>query len=94
MIQIKSTEYDVGGLYIFSNPPGADIYIDYKPVLDDNGNIAKAPAILTDIPQGLHTIIFKLTGHHDDVVTSQVVGGYYSSVYGILLPFPAPVPPT
>ena len=26
------------------------------------GNIVKTPAIMTDIPQGLHTIIFKLIG--------------------------------
>ncbi len=96
MIQNKSTDpdYMVGGLYIFSNPPGADIYMDWNPVKDSAGNIVKAPAILTDIPQGLHTISFKLTGYHDDIVTTEIVGGYYSSVYGVLLPFPAPIPPT
>ena len=96
MIQSKSTDpdYTVGGLYIFSNPPGADIYVDWSPIRDSTGNIVKAPTILTDIPQGLHTIMFKLIGYHDDIVTAEVVGGYYSSIYGILLPFPAPVPPT
>lgn len=96
MTQSKSIDpdYTVGGLYIFSNPPGADIYINYKPIIDSLGNIVKAPAILTDIPQGLYNISFKLIGYHDDIVTAEVVGGYYSSIYGILLPFPAPVPPT
>jgi hypothetical protein len=96
MIQSKYTdpEYAVGGLHIFSNPPGADIYIDYKPVRDSAGNIVKTPAILTDIPQGLHTITFKFIGYHDDIITAEVVGGYYSSVYGVLLPFPVPIPPT
>ena len=95
MIQNKSIDpYIVGGLYIFSNPPGADIYMDWNPARDSTGNIVKAPAILTDIPQGLHTISFKLIGYHDDIVTTEIVGGHYSGVYGILLPFPSHIPPT
>lgn len=96
MIQSKSTDpdYTVGGLYIPSNPPGADIYIDWSPIRDYIGNIVKAPTILTDIPQDLHTIILKLIRYHDDIIIAEVVGGYYSSVYGVLLPFPTPVPPT
>lgn len=84
----------VGGLYIFSDPPGADIYIDRNPVRDSIGNIVKAPAILTDIPQGLYIITLKLIGYDDDIITATVVGGYYASIYGVLLPLPAPVPPT
>lgn len=86
--------HTVGGLYIYSDPPGADIYIDYAPIRDATGNIATTPTILTDIPQGLHSVGFKMIGYHDDIVTTEVVGGYYASVYGILLPLPMPTPPT
>ncbi len=90
----QEPNYTLGGLYIFSEPSDADIYLNWNPVRDSAENIAKTPTILTDIPQGLYNITLKLPGHHDDSITVEVVGGYYSSAYGVLLPFPVPVPPT
>lgn len=83
-----------GTLHIFSDPPGANIYIDRRQILDDTGNPLKTPAIVTDIPQGLHTIRFTLADYTDDYVDTGIIGGYEYSVYGVLFPVSKPYRPS
>lgn len=81
MNQNKST------LYVFSDPPGADVYINNNPIIQ-NQIIVKTPAIITDIPEGTYLITFKIIGHRDDTIIADAIGGYSSSIYGVLLPIP------
>ncbi len=64
----------IGYLTIQSSPPGADVYIDDIPVLDENGDIVKTPIVLT-ITVGLHNIRLTLSGYCDEFDSQYIEDG-------------------
>jgi hypothetical protein len=73
-----------GNLSIFSNPQGAEIFIDN---IDQN---RKANDILT-LPEGIHEIRLVLNGYMDWVGSFEVIAGRTQVVYAILWPSPEPL---
>jgi hypothetical protein len=80
---IVSTQV-TGNLSIFSNPQGAEIFIDGT---DQN---RKANDILT-LPEGIHEIRLVLKSYMDWVGSFEVITGRTQVVYAILWPSPAPL---
>lgn len=77
--------YYYGHIAIYSNPDGAEIYLDNQPVLDDIGSIATTPITLTNVPVGTHTITFKKQGYQDTSVRTFVQNGLVSDAFATLI---------
>lgn len=78
--QIWLSNKDVGIIKVYSEPYGADIYIDGNPVKYSSGNIVKTPATIIDIPAGARRVTFKMSGHLDEMKIVDVDAGAWSSV--------------
>lgn len=81
-LPIKQVTY--GHMVASSTPDEADIYLDGKPVLDVNGNIAKTPSSITGIITGIHTVTFKKVGYIDTNITIEIQNGLYSDAHATL----------
>jgi hypothetical protein len=77
---------NVGTIRIYSEPDGAEIYIDNNPVIDQSGNIVKTPVIITDVPDGIRQITFTMPGYLNEMTTVDVYQGAYSDVMARLKP--------
>jgi hypothetical protein len=66
-----------GQLTVDSEPAGADVYLDnqYKGI---------TPVYLSDIPDGSHTLLFRLNGFQDHTTTAVVVSGTTVNVPAML----------
>ena len=73
-----------GGVSANTSPEGAEIYLDGKPVLDINGDIATTPSSLTRIISGTHTVTFKKAGYVDTDVIVNIQGNLYSDARATL----------
>jgi hypothetical protein len=76
-----------GQIRVGSSPSGAAIWLD-------NGFRGIAPMVLSDIPQGSHTITLKMDGYQDWTSTMNVDGGSYTDVSGTLSSGSQPTQPT
>ncbi len=78
--QIWLSNQNVGMIRVFSEPFGADIYIDGNPVRDQSGNIIKTPITIIDVPEGAHLITFRMLGHLNEIKIVDIMAGAYSDV--------------
>jgi len=76
----------VGTVNVTSIPPGAQIFIDGNPLLDEKGVIRKAPIILTDVPEGYHKFTYILEGYFKTNVVADVIAGEVADAGAILSP--------
>jgi archaellum component FlaG (FlaF/FlaG flagellin family) len=65
--QIWLSNQNVGAIRIYSEPDGAEIYIDGNAVFDQSGQIVRTPVTITDVPDGVRQIIFTMPGYIDEV---------------------------
>lgn len=78
--QIWLSNKNVGIIRVYSEPFGADIYIDGNPVRGQSGNIAKTPSTIIDVPEGARQVSFKMTGHLEEMKIVDVYPGAWSDV--------------
>lgn len=76
----------VGTVNVTSIPPGAQIFIDGNPLLDEKGVIRTAPIILTDVPEGYHKFTYILQGYSKANVIADVITGQVADAGAILSP--------
>lgn len=77
---------NVGIIRIYSEPFGAEVYIDGNPVLDQHGQIVKTPVTVTDVPDGVRQITFKMPGQLDEMKLVDVYPGAWSDVTATMRP--------
>ena len=65
--QIWLSDQNVGAIRIYSEPDGANIYIDGNAVLDSSGQVVRTPVYITDVPDGVREIRFTMPGYIDEV---------------------------
>lgn len=78
----------VGTVNITSAPPGAQIFIDGKPLLDEKGEIRKTPIILTDVPEGYHKFVYILSGYNKGTIIIDVIAGEIADAGVTLISLP------
>jgi hypothetical protein len=81
-IPVKQVTY--GHMVTSTIPDGAEIYLDNRPVIDINGNIATTPSSVTGIITGTHTVTFKKVGYMNTSITINIQNGLYSDARAIL----------
>lgn len=69
-----------GAIDAYSEPDGADVYIDELPILDQSGNIVTTPVTITDISDGIRQITFVMDGYFNETRSVDVDFGEYSEV--------------
>lgn len=84
--QIWLSNQKTGTIRVYSEPFGADIYIDNNPVKDQSGNIVKTPVTITDVPEGARQITFKMPGMMDEMKTVDIHSGALSSIIATMRP--------
>jgi hypothetical protein len=84
--QIWLSNQNVGVIRAYSEPDGANIYIDGNPVLDQSGQIVMTPIIITDVPDGVRQITFRMPGHMDEMKLVDIYPGAYSDVTATMRP--------
>lgn len=77
--QIFLTAPNTGVLRVYSFPDGADVYVNRR-------YIGKAPLVVTDVPAGVATITFKMTGMMDEEKIVDIVEGAWSDTYSTMRP--------
>lgn len=77
---------NTGMIRVYSEPYGADVYIDGNPVRDQSGNIVKTPVIITDVPAGARQVTFRMSGHLEEMKIVDVHPGSWSSVTATMRP--------
>lgn len=75
-----------GIIRVYSEPFGADIYLDGNPVRDQSGNTVKTPVTITDVPEGAHQVIFRMPGHLEEMKIVDVEEGAWSDVTATMRP--------
>lgn len=75
-----------GTIRVYSEPFGADIYLDGNLVRDQSGDVVKTPITITDVPAGAHSVIFRMPGHLDEMKTIDVGPGAWSDVTATMRP--------
>jgi immune inhibitor A len=84
-INVNLNRITKGELAIFSNPPGANIYIDNIDTLQIT------PVNIPDIEEGNHTYKLVLQGYYDNIGTFNIVATQTTTVnVGNLIPLPMP----
>lgn len=78
----------IGGIRFYSFPDAVEIYIDGDPIRDTSGNVAKTPLVMTDIPEGPHWVIFKMSGYFDEIKLVGVITNSWSDACAIMRPIP------
>lgn len=84
--QIWLSNQNTGIIRIYSEPYGADIYIDGNAVRDQSGNVVRTPATVIDIPAGARRVTFRMSGMIDEIKTVDVDPGAYSDVTATMRP--------
>lgn len=84
--QIWLSEQNTGTIRVYSEPYGANIYIDGNSVRDQSGNIVKTPVTITDIPVGDHQITFIIPGYLDEMKIVRIHHGELSDITAIMRP--------
>jgi hypothetical protein len=77
--QIFLTELNTGIIRIYSSPDGADVYINRR-------YMGKAPLIVTDVPAGIATVKWKMTGMMEEEKIVDIVEGAWSDTYSTMRP--------
>ncbi len=80
----KQQKAAVGRLIVNTRPGNVEIYLDGQPVLDSLGIIAKSPAIILNVSEGIHNITFSKDGFDNTTVMVNVQEGFDSDVKAIL----------
>ena len=78
--QIWLSGPNVGMIRVYSEPFGADVYLNNNPVRYPSGNIVKTPVTIADVPAGAYQVTFKMPGHLDEMKTVDVGPGAWSDV--------------
>lgn len=76
----------VGTIRIYSEPYGADVYIDGNPVLDQSGQTVRTPVTITDVPDGIRQVTFIMPGYFNEIKLVDVYPGAYSDVTATMRP--------
>lgn len=76
----------IGTVNVTTTPPGAQIFIDGNPLLDEKGIIRKSPIILTNVPEGYHKFTYILEGYSKANVVADVVAGQVTDAVATLSP--------
>ncbi len=84
--QIWLSVPNAGIIRVYSEPYGADVYLNNNPVRDQSGNIAKTPVTITDVLEGAYQVTFKMPGHLDENKTVDVTAGAWSDVTATMRP--------
>ena len=84
--QIWLSNQNTGIIRVYSEPFGADVYIDGNPVRDQSGNIVKTPATITDVPAGAHIVTFSAHGYLDEMKTVDIEPNAWSDAYATMRP--------
>lgn len=71
---------NIGTIRVYSEPYGANIYIDGNPVLDQSGNIATTPVTITGVPDGIRQVTFTMPGNFDEMKLVDIYPGAYSDI--------------
>lgn len=74
-----------GIILAYSIPDGAQVLIDGS-IAFTNFGPARTPAIIDQVPAGMHNITFRLPGYTDLTMTGVVPQGGYHSATAILVP--------
>lgn len=80
--QIFLTAPNTGVLRVYSFPDGADgadVYVNRR-------YIGKAPLVVTDVPAGIATVKWKMTGMMDEEKIVDIVEGAWSDTYSTMRP--------
>ena len=77
---------NTGMIRVYSDPDGANVYIDGNPVRDSSGQLAKTPVIITDVPAGVRYVTFRMPGMMEEMETVDVGPGSYSNAYATMRP--------
>ena len=77
---------DTGEIRVYSDPDGANIYIDGNPVRNSSGQLARTPVIITDVPAGVRYVTFRMPGMMEETETVDVGPGSYSNAYATMRP--------
>jgi hypothetical protein len=77
---------NVGTIQAFSEPEGAEIYIDGKPVLDQSENIVRTPITITDIPDGIREVTFTMDEYFEEIIPVEIYPGECSDVTATMRP--------
>jgi len=80
-------DQNVGTIRVYSEPKGAEIYIDENPVIDQSGNIAKTPVTITGIPDGIRQVTLVIPGHFDEMKFVDVYPGEESNIITTMRPY-------
>lgn len=73
-----------GGIMAYSVPEGAEIYIDGSPAIYPSGGTITTPAMIKEIPVGMHYITFKFPGYVEETKITDVIEGQWADVDAIL----------
>ena len=85
-LSTQNITQNTGTIRIFSEPFGADVYLDGNVVRDQSGNIVKTPVTITDIPEGSQQVIFRMPGHLEETKIVNVYPGEWSDVTVTMIP--------
>lgn len=77
--QIFLTVPNTGILRVYSFPDGADIYVNRR-------YIGKAPLVVTDVPAGVATVIFRMPGMMEEEKIVDIIEGAWSDTYATMRP--------
>lgn len=84
--QIWLSNQNTGTIRTYSEPSGANIYIDENPVLDQYGQIARTPVTITDVPNGVRQVTFRMHGHLDEMKLVDIYPGSWSDIAAKMRP--------
>lgn len=73
-----------GRLIVNTRPADLEIYLDGQSVLDSLGRIAKSPALILNVSEGVHSVTFSKDGYDSITVMTNVREGFDSNVKAIL----------
>lgn len=77
--QIFLTSPNTGIIRIYSFPDGADIYVNRR-------YMGKAPLVVTDVPAGVATVIFRMPGMMEEEKIVDIIEGAWSDTYATMRP--------
>lgn len=77
--QIFLTVPNTGILRVYPSPDGADVYVNRR-------YIGKTPLIITDVPVGVASVIFRMPGMLDEETIVDIVEGTLSDTYSTMRP--------
>lgn len=84
--QQRQQTQQTGVLKAYSFPDGAEVYIDERPAMTPEGQIAKTPVTITNVPAGARQVTFKMPGHIDEMKLVDIEAGAWSEVSATMRP--------